>query len=173
VTVAASISVPDNTALSNPDNGQDIVLTSGLHGVGLQVRIELPGPGDRVSQGNRQTLRGVRVEFRRGVGPPPKNGGGGACPSAAPINLAFGSGELRPHKPVSPRTSGVRPERASRSRGPWGSRPPTAKACSREVDRPSDIAFELGFRGGTGLFAPDSNQATHAHTWSKTTGYGS
>ena len=145
VTVANPL-CPDNTALFNPDNGQDIVLPPGF--TVSVFKSGLNFPTGIAFRGNGRRFEVFVLESGHGL------------PSRCNDQSAFGSGDFDPTNPFTPAIV-VFDQNGQQIAGPLAK--PTADGKGLQPEGPSvDIAFEHGFAGGR-LFATDSNQATHAH----------
>jgi len=134
---------PDNTALFNPDHGQDIVLPPGYKvsvfksGLNFPTGIAFRGKGDHFEVYILESGHGL--------------------PSTCNEQGSFGSGDFDPKNPFTPdilvfNDSGNLLRTLAK---------PTANDGLQPAGPAVDIAFEKGLRGGR-LFATDSNQATHA-----------
>jgi hypothetical protein len=142
-TTIANPLCPDNTALFNPDQGQDIILPSGY-----KVSVFKSGlnfPTGIAFLGDAHHFEVYILESGHGL------------PSACNEQGSFGSGELDPKNPFTPDIlvfdDGGKLLRTLAK--------PTANDGLQPAGPAVDIAFENGLRGGR-LFATDSNQATHA-----------
>jgi hypothetical protein len=135
---------PNNTALFNPDSGQDIVVPPGF-----KVSVFASGlnfPTGLAFRGNAQHFEVYVLESGHGL------------PSRCNEQDAFGTGQFDPNNPFTPDIL-VFDETGAKIRGPLAK--PTAPGVGLQPAGPSvDIGFSNGFQGGT-LFATDSNQATH------------
>jgi hypothetical protein len=135
---------PDNTALFDPGNGQDIVVPQGY-----QVSVFKSGlnfPTGIAFRGDAQNFEVYVLESGHGL------------PSVCNEQGSFGSGEFDPTNPFTPDIL-VFDQNGSLLRGPLAK--PTASGGLQAAGPAVDLAFEKGLKGGR-LFATDSNQATHA-----------
>ena len=146
---------PTETALFNPDNGQDIVVPQGF-------RVSVFASGLNMPTG--------LAFLKRGGGDGDDGGGGGGTfevyvlesghglPSICNDQSKFGTGDFDPKNPFTPdilvfNQNGAKIRTLAK---------PTAPGVGLQAEGPAiDIAFERGLQGGR-LFATDSNQATHA-----------
>jgi hypothetical protein len=135
---------PDNTALFNPSNGEDIVLPPGFKisvfasGLNFPTGIAFLGTG--------QGFQVFVLESGHGL------------PSRCNDQTAFGSGAFDPTNPFTPDIL-VFDQNGNRIAGPLAK--PTASGGLQSAGPAVDIAFENGLAGGR-LFASDSNQAIRA-----------
>jgi len=145
MTVANPI-CPTNTALFNPDGGQDIVVPEGF-----KVSVFKSGlnfPTGIAFRGNKQHFEVYVLESGHGL-PSPCND------QESPVV----GGTFSPSNPFTPDIR-VFDENGTPLRT---LAKPTADGGGLQPAGPAvDIAFEHGLQGGR-LFATDSNQATHAH----------
>ena len=147
VAAAATIAnplCPNNTALFNPDSGQDIVVPPGFKVSVFKSGINFPT--GIAFRGNKQHFEVYVLESGHGL------------PSVCNDETKFGTGALDPNNPFTPDIlvfdeSGTLMRVLAK---------PTANGGLQSAGPAVDIAFERGFQGGR-LFATDSNQATHAH----------
>jgi glucose/arabinose dehydrogenase len=145
--VAATVAnplCPDNTALFDPGNGEDIVVPQGY-----QVSVFKSGlnfPTGIAFRGDAKHFEVFVLESGHGL------------PSVCNEQGSFGSGEFDPKNPFTPDVL-VFDESGSLIRGPLAK--PTASGGLQSAGPAVDLAFEKGLKGGR-LFATDSNQATHA-----------
>jgi hypothetical protein len=145
-TTVANPTCPDNTALFDPGNGQDIVVPPGYTVSVFKAGLNFP----------------TGIAFRKSE----KGGGfevyvlesGHGLPSVCNEQDSFGSGQFDPTNPFTPDIL-VFDENGNLIRGPLAK--PTSSGGLQAAGPAVDIAFEKGLRGGR-LFATDSNQATHA-----------
>jgi hypothetical protein len=142
----ANPNCPNNTALFNPDNGQDIVVPPGF-----KVSRFVSGLNFPTGLAFRQTGGTFEVYvLESGHGLP------SVCndESTAAVGGTFGS-----NNPFTPDILVFNPS-GNLIRGPLGK--PTGLGAGFQPSGPAvDIGFERGLQGGR-LFATDSNQATHA-----------
>jgi len=145
-TTVANPLCPDNTALFNPDSGQDVVLPDGFT---ISVfKAGLNFPTGIAFRGSGKGFQVFVLESGHGL------------PSRCNDQAAFGSGDFDPTNPFTPDIL-VFDQDGNQIAGPLAK--PQADGSGLQPEGPSvDIAFEHGFAGGR-LFATDSNQATHAH----------
>jgi glucose/arabinose dehydrogenase len=136
---------PDNTALFNPDNGQDIIVQSGFKVSVFAKDLNFPTGIAFLSKG-----AGFEVYVLES---------GHGLPSKCNDQSTFGTGDFDPTNPFTPDIL-VFNEAGKQIRGPLAK--PTSTGGLQPEGPAVDIAFEHGFQGGR-LFATDSNQATHAH----------
>jgi hypothetical protein len=136
---------PDNTALFDPGNGEDIVVPSGYK---VSVfKSGLNAPTGIAFRGDSTHFEVYVLESGHGI------------PSVCNEQGSFGKGNFDPTNPFTPDVL-VFDENANLVRGPLAK--PTAGGGGLQAEGPSvDLAFENGLKGGR-LFATDSNQATHA-----------
>ena len=135
---------PDNTALFDPGNGEDIVVPQGY-----EVSVFKSGlnfPTGIAFRGDAQNFEVYVLESGHGL------------PSICNEQGSFGSGEFDPTNPFTPDIL-VFDQNGSLLRGPLAK--PTASGGLQAAGPAVDLAFEKGLKGGR-LFATDSNQATHA-----------
>jgi hypothetical protein len=135
---------PDNTALFDPGNGEDIVVPQGY-----QVSVFKSGlnfPTGIAFRGDATNFEVYVLESGHGL------------PSVCNEQGSFGSGEFDPTNPFTPDIL-VYDQNGSLLRGPLAK--PTASGGLQSAGPAVDLAFEKGLKGGR-LFATDSNQATHA-----------
>jgi hypothetical protein len=135
---------PDNTALFDPGNGEDIVVPQGY-----QVSVFKSGlnfPTGIAFRGDSHHFEVYVLESGHGI------------PSVCNEQGSFGSGQFDPKNPFTPDVL-VFDENGSLVRGPLGK--PSASGGLQAAGPSVDLAFEKGAKGGR-LFATDSNQATHA-----------
>jgi hypothetical protein len=136
---------PDNTALFDPGNGQDITVPPGY-----QVSVfasALNFPTGIAFRGDANNFEVYVLESGHGL------------PSVCNEQGSFGSGDFDPTNPFTPDVL-VFDQNGNKLRGPLAK--PTASGGGLQSAGPSvDLAFEQGLKGGR-LFATDSNQATHA-----------
>jgi hypothetical protein len=136
---------PDNTALFDPGNGQDIVLPQGY-----SISVFASGLNFPTGLAFRKTSQGhfevYVLESGHGL------------PSVCNEQDSFGSGQFDPTNPFTPDIL-VFDETGKLIRGPLAK--PTPNGGLQAAGPSVDIAFENGLGGGR-LFASDSNQATHA-----------
>jgi hypothetical protein len=131
VTVANPL-CPDNTALFNPDNGQDIVLPSGF--TVSVFKSGLNFPTGIAFRGNGRRFEVFVLESGHGL------------PSRCNDQSAFGSGDFDPTNPFTPAIV-VFDQNGQQIAGPLAK--PTADGKGLQPEGPSvDIAFEHGFAGG-------------------------
>ncbi|MEA2736928.1 MAG: hypothetical protein QOH05_235 [Acetobacteraceae bacterium] len=143
-TTVANPICPDNTALFDPGNGEDIVVPQGY-----QVSVFKAGlnfPTGIAFRGDSNHFEVYVLESGHGL------------PSVCNEQGSFGSGEFDPKNPFTPDVL-VFDETGSMVRGPLAK--PTASGGLQSAGPAVDLAFERGLKGGR-LFATDSNQATHA-----------
>jgi hypothetical protein len=134
----------DNTALFDPDQGQDIVVPPGY-----EVSVFKSGlnfPTGLAFRGNSQHFEVYVLESGHGL------------PSVCNEQGSFGTGQFDPTNPFTPDVL-VFDETGNLLRGPLAK--PTATGGLQAAGPAVDLAFENGLSGGR-LFATDSNQATHA-----------
>ena len=135
---------PDNTALFDPGNGEDIVVPQGYE---MSVfKSGLNFPTGIAFRGDKQNFEVYVLELGHGL------------PSVCNEQGSFGSGEFDPTNPFTPDIL-VFDQNGSLLRGPLAK--PTASGGLQAAGPAVDVAFEKGLKGGR-LFATDSNQATHA-----------
>jgi hypothetical protein len=135
---------PDNTALFNPGNGENIVVPSGYN---ISVfKSGLNAPTGIAFQGDSEHFKVYVLESGHGL------------PSVCNEQGSFGSGNLDPTNPFTPDIL-VFDKNANLVQGPLAK--PTANGGLQPEGPAVDLAFERGMKGGR-LFATDSNQATHA-----------
>jgi glucose/arabinose dehydrogenase len=135
---------PDNTALFDPGNGQDITVPPGY-----QVSVFKSGlnfPTGIAFRGDADHFEVYVLESGHGL------------PSRCNEQGSFGSGEFDPANPFTPDVL-VFDQDGNKIRGPLAK--PTAAGGLQSAGPAVDLAFERGLKGGR-LFATDSNQATHA-----------
>src|SRR5215468_1343740 len=136
---------PDNTALFDPGQGQDIVVPPGY-----KVSVFASGlnmPTGIAFLGNSQQFQVYVLESGHGL------------PSRCNEQDLFPGGQFDPANPFTPDIK-VFDQNGTLIRGPLGK--PNAAGTGFQAAGPAiDIAFEGGLQGGR-LFATDSNQATHA-----------
>jgi hypothetical protein len=135
---------PDNTALFDPGNGEDIVVPQGY-----EVSVFKSGlnfPTGIAFRGDAQNFEVYVLESGHGL------------PSICNEQGSFGSGQFDPANPFTPDIL-VFDQNGSLLRGPLAK--PTASGGLQAAGPAVDVAFEKGLKGGR-LFATDSNQATHA-----------
>jgi glucose/arabinose dehydrogenase len=135
---------PDNTALFDPGNGQDITVPPGY-----QVSVFKSGlnfPTGIAFRGDANQFEVYVLESGHGL------------PSICNEQGSFGSGDLDPTNPFTPDVL-VFDQDGNKIRGPLAK--PTAGGGLQSAGPAVDLAFEQGLKGGR-LFATDSNQATHA-----------
>lgn len=143
VTVANPI-CPNNTALYDPGNGEDIVVPAGYE---VSVfKTGLNAPTGIAFRGNAKKFEVYVLESGHGL------------PSVCNEQGSFGSGNFDPANPFTPDVL-VFDQYGSLVRGPLAK--PNAKGGLQAEGPAVDLAFEKGLKGGR-LFATDSNQATHA-----------
>jgi hypothetical protein len=135
---------PDNTALFNPDQGQDIVLPTG-YSVSV-FKSGLNFPTGIAFKGHSGRFEVYILESGHGL------------PSRCNDQSTFGSGDFDPTNPFTPDIlvfdqDGKLLRKLAK---------PTSAGGLQPEGPAVDIAFENGLNGGR-LFATDSNQATHAH----------
>ncbi|HZI85149.1 MAG TPA: hypothetical protein VFF44_14640 [Casimicrobiaceae bacterium] len=141
---------PDNTALFNPGNGQDITVPPGFKASVFAAGLNFPT--GIAFLGNPQHFEVYVLESGHGL------------PSKCNDQSAFGSGDFDPNNPFTPDIL-VFDQTGKLIRGPLAK--PTGsngvQTGGLQSEGPAvDIGFTNGFQGGT-LFATDSNQATHQH----------
>jgi hypothetical protein len=134
----------DNTAVFNPDQGQDIVLPTG-YSVSV-FKSGLNFPTGIAFKGEPGHFEVYILESGHGL------------PSRCNDQSAFGSGDFDPSNPFTPDIlvfdqGGTLLRTLAK---------PTSTGGLQPEGPAVDIAFEHGLKGGR-LFATDSNQATHAH----------
>lgn len=135
---------PDNTALFDPDNGEDIVVPAGYE---VSVfKAGLNAPTGIAFRGTKEKFEVYVLESGHGL------------PSICNEQGSFGSGNFDPSNPFTPDVL-VFDQYGHLVRGPLAK--PTAKGGLQAEGPAVDLAFEKGLKGGR-LFATDSNQATHA-----------
>jgi len=136
---------PDNTALFNPDRGEDIVLPPGFTISVFKEGLNFPtGIAFRASDG-----RGFEVYVLES---------GHGLPSRCNDQSAWPAGEFAADNPFTPDIL-VFNDKGHLLRV---LAKPTADGRGLQSEGPAvDVAFENGLAGGR-LFASDSNQATHA-----------
>ena len=136
---------PDNTALFNPDRGEDIVLPPGFTISVFKEGLNFPtGIAFRASDG-----RGFEVYVLES---------GHGLPSRCNDQSAWPAGEFAADNPFTPDIL-VFNDKGHLLRV---LAKPTADGRGLQPEGPAvDVAFENGLAGGR-LFASDSNQATHA-----------
>jgi len=135
---------PDNTALFDPGNGQDITVPPGY-----QVSVFKSGlnfPTGIAFLGDADHFEVYVLESGHGL------------PSICNEQGSFGSGEFDPTNPFTPDVL-VFDQDGNKIRGPLAK--PTASGGLQSAGPAVDLAFEQGLKGGR-LFGTDSNQATHA-----------
>ena len=135
---------PDNTALFDPGQGQDIVVPPGY-----QVSVFKSGlnfPTGLAFRGDSKHFEVYVLESGHGL------------PSICNEQGSFGSGEFDPANPFTPDVM-VFDETGALLRGPLAK--PAASGGLQSAGPAVDLAFDKGLDGGR-LFATDSNQATHA-----------
>jgi glucose/arabinose dehydrogenase len=135
---------PDNTALFDPGNGQDITVPPGY-----QVSVFKSGlnfPTGIAFLGDADHFEVYVLESGHGL------------PSICNEQGSFGSGEFDPTNPFTPDVL-VFDQDGNKIRGPLAK--PTASGGLQSAGPSVDLAFEQGLKGGR-LFGTDSNQATHA-----------
>ena len=134
---------PNNTALFNPDTGQDIVIPPGFKVSVFKAGLNFP---------TGIAFRGDTAHFEVYV-----LESGHGLPSVCNDQSKFGTGDFDPTNPFTPDIlvfdSGGNLRRTLAK--------PTATGGLQAEGPAVDIAFEGGLQGGR-LFATDSNQATHA-----------
>src|SRR5947207_508174 len=134
---------PNNTALFNPDTGQDIVVPPGFKVSVFKAGLNFPT--GIAFRGNKQNFEVYVLESGHGL------------PSVCNDQSKFGTGDFDPTNPFTPDilvfdSNG----KLLRTLGK-----PTATGGFQSAGPAVDIGFERGAQGGR-LFATDSNQATHA-----------
>jgi hypothetical protein len=148
ITPAATVAnplCPENTALFNPSNGEDIVLPPGF-----KVSVFATGlnfPTGIAFHGTAHRFDVYVLESGHGL------------PSVCNDQSTLGAGDFDPTNPFTPDIL-VFDQAGALIRGPLAK--PTATGGLQPAGPAVDLAFEKGFEGGH-LFATDSNQATHAH----------
>ncbi len=137
---------PQETALFDPGNGEDIKVPEGYH-----VSVFAKGlnfPTGIAFRGDKDKFEVYVLESGHGL------------PSNCNDQSAFPGGEFAANNPFTPDIL-VYDQSGNIIRGPLAK--PTANGGGLQPEGPSvDLAFEYGLKGGR-LFATDSNQATHAH----------
>jgi hypothetical protein len=155
-TTVANPLCPDNTALFNPDHGQDIVVPKGFtvsvfaKGLNFPTGIAFRRRGEDKDEA-KDEARGFEVFVLES---------GHGLPSRCNDQSKFGTGDFDPKNPFTPDIL-VFDQRGKLIRGPLAK--PKSTGDGLQPEGPAiDLAFEHGLAGGR-LFATDSNQATHAH----------
>ncbi len=138
---------PDNTALFNPDRGEDIVLPSGFQVSVFKKGLNFPTGIAFLSRDGGKAFEVYVLESGHGL------------PSRCNDQSAWPAGEFADDNPFTPdilvfNQAGHLLRVLAK---------PTADGRGLQPEGPAiDVAFENGLAGGR-LFASDSNQATHAH----------
>ncbi len=146
-TTVANPVCPDNTALFNPDRGEDIVLPSGFQVSVFKKGLNFPTGIAFLSRDGGKAFEVYVLESGHGL------------PSRCNDQSAWPAGEFADDNPFTPdilvfNQAGHLLRVLAK---------PTADGRGLQPEGPAiDVAFENGLAGGR-LFASDSNQATHAH----------
>ncbi len=136
---------PNNTALFNPGNGEDIVVPPGYSVSVFKAGLNFP-TGIAFRKDDKGGFEVYVLESGHGL------------PSICNEQGSFGTGEFDPTNPFTPDIL-VFDDAGKLIRGPLGK--PVGANGLQAAGPAVDIGFEHGLRGGR-LFATDFNQATHA-----------